>query len=181
MDTTAFYIVLFLHLVSLIVAFGSVLVIDVFGLLWVCRKHPLSHVFKVAGITQKLIWIGWAGLVASGVPLLVMEAYVDNLTKLKIFLVLLVGLNGLFLDAVKRAGEKVPEGAGPPAVLIYHMGLTSAISQLGWWGTVVIGFIHYNIEHVVQWPKNPGLFMGVIAAFFLGAYLVGKFIFRKKK
>jgi hypothetical protein len=181
MDTTAFYIVLFLHLVSLIVAFGSVLVIDVFGLLWICRRHPLSHVFKVAGVTQKLIWIGWAGLVASGIPLLVMKAYVDNLTKLKIFLVLLVGLNGLFLDAVKRAGEKVPEGAGPPAVLIYHMGLTSAISQLGWWGTVVIGFIHHNIEHVVQWPKNPWLSMGVIVAFFLGAYLAGKFIFRKKK
>jgi hypothetical protein len=181
MDTTAFYIVLFLHLVSLIVAFGSVLVIDVFGLLWVCRKHSLSHVFKIAGVTQKLIWIGWAGLVASGVPLLVMKAYVDNLTKLKIFLVLLVGLNGLFLETVKRAGEKVPEGARPPAVLIYHIGLTSAISQLGWWGTVVIGFIHHNIEHVVQWPKNPGLFMGVIAAFFLGAYLAGKFIFRNKK
>jgi hypothetical protein len=181
MDTTAFYIVLFLHLVSLIVAFGSVLVIDVFGLLWVCRKDSLSHVFKVAGVTQKLIWIGWAGLVASGIPLLVMKAYVDNLTKLKIFLVLLVGLNGLFLDAVKRAGEKVPEGARPPAVLIYQMGLTSAISQLGWWGTIVIGFIHHNIEHVVQWPKKPWLLMVAITAFFLGVYLAGKLIFRKKK
>jgi len=35
MDTTAFYIFLFVHLVSLIVGFGSVLVIDFFGLLWI--------------------------------------------------------------------------------------------------------------------------------------------------
>lgn len=179
MDTKAFYIVLFVHLVSLIVAFGSVLVIDVFGLLWIFRKHSLPYVLKIAGVMQKLIWIGWAGLVSSGVPLLVMKAAVDNLTKLKIFLVLLVGFNGLFLDAVKRAGEKVPEGARTPAVLIYHIGLTAAISQLGWWGTVVIGFIHRHIDHVVQWPKNPWLLMAAIAAFFLGAYLAGKFIFRK--
>lgn len=181
MDTTAFDIILFAHLVSLIVAFGSVLVIDVFGLLWILRKHSLPHVFKVAGVTQKLIWIGWTGLVASGIPLLVMKATVDNLIKLKIFLVLLVGLNGLFLDAVRRAGEKVPEGARLPAVLIYHMGLTAALSQLGWWGTVVIGFIHSHIEHVVQWPKNPWLLMLAVAAFFLGAYLAGTIIFRKKK
>jgi len=141
----------------------------------------LSYVLKIAGVTQKLIWIGWAGLAVSGIPLLIMKGSLDNLIDFKIFLVLLVGLNGLIFEAVRRAGEKIPGGAELPPILSYRLGLAAATSQLGWWGTAVVGFIHSHIDHVVQWPRNPWLVMAVIAALFLGAHLAGGFIFRTRK
>jgi hypothetical protein len=165
MDTTLFYVILFGHLASLILAFGSVLVIDVFGLLWLFKKKTLSEVFRVAAVTQALIWIGWFGLVATGVPLLIMKGLVDDLTWLKIFLVGLAGFNGLFLDRIKKEGEKIPDTARPPARLIFRIALGSAISQLSWWGATIIGFYHGTVEHVVRWPHKPVLWMaGVILA-----------------
>jgi hypothetical protein len=180
MDSTLFYLLLFAHWISLIVAFGSVLLIDFYGLLWMIRKETLCRVFKVADIAQKLVWLGWGGLIVTGIPLLVIKAFVDHLTWLKIFLVLLVGLNGLYLDSIKKAGEKLPETGKTPFWLIYRMGLSTVISQVGWWGTIVIGFLHRNIDHVIQWPKSPGMVMAGVAAVFGAAFLIGVFIFKKK-
>jgi hypothetical protein len=67
MESTVFYFFLFLHLISLIIGFGAVLVIDTFGLLWLFKKKPLPKVMEVAEVTQRLIWIGWAGMVVSGI------------------------------------------------------------------------------------------------------------------
>ncbi len=39
MDSLIFYIFLFVHLTSLIVGFGAVLVTDFFGLLWLRKKN----------------------------------------------------------------------------------------------------------------------------------------------
>jgi hypothetical protein len=180
MDTTLFYLVLFGHLAFLALGFGAVLVVDVFGLLWMLRKRALSEVFRVASVTQTLIWIGWGGLVATGIPLLVMKGLVDDLVKLKIFLVVMVGLNGLFLDRIKKAGERVPDSVTPPARLIYRMALASAISQVGWWGSILIGFYQRTIEHVVAWPRNPWLVMAGIALIIGAAFAADALLFRKK-
>ena len=180
MDSTLFYLILFAHWVSLIVAFGAVLLIDFYGLLWMLGKQSLRHVFKVADIAQRLVWLGWGGLVATGIPLLIIKAFVDNLTLMKIFLVLLVGLNGLYLDSIKKAGEKLPECEKTPFWLIYRMGLSTVISQVGWWGTIVIGFLHRNIDHVIQWPKSPLVLMAIVALVFGAAFSLGVFVFRKK-
>lgn len=51
---------LFIHLISLIVGFGSVIVIDTFGFLWLLKKVKLTFVNRVANVTQPLIWIGWS-------------------------------------------------------------------------------------------------------------------------
>jgi len=89
-------------------------------------------------------------------------------------------LTGLEPYVILAGRLPCPSSSRSPASFVYRLGLTVVISQLGWWGTIAIGFIHCHIEHVVQWPKNPWLFMVVIAAFYCGAYLTGKFIFRKK-
>lgn len=57
---------LFIHLISTIVGFGAVIVIDVWGFLWIINKQKLSQVMSVARVTQILIWIGFFGLVLSG-------------------------------------------------------------------------------------------------------------------
>jgi hypothetical protein len=180
MDTTLFFVVHFAHIASLILAFGAVLVVDVFGLLWIVRKKTQSEVFRVAGVTQTLIWIGWFGLVATGVPLLVIMGLVDQLTWLKLFLVALIGLNGLFLERIKKAAEKVPDSAAPPARLIFRMGFAAVVSQFAWWSVTLIGFYHRHVEHVVRWPRRPGLWMaGVVLAVAL-VYVVGTLLFKEK-
>ena len=180
MDTTIFFVILFGHLASLILAFGSVLVIDVFGILWIFKKKTLSEIFKVAAVTQALIWIGWFGLVATGVPLLIMKGLVDELTLLKLFFVGLAGLNGLFLDRIKKEGEKIPDTARPPARLIFRISLGSALSQISWWGATIVGFYHATVEHVVRWPHKPVLWMaGIVLAIAL-AFVAGTLLFRKR-
>ncbi len=179
MDTTLFFVILFGHLASLILAFGSVLVIDVFGLLWIIKKKTLPEVFRVAAVTQALIWIGWFGLLATGVPLLVMKGLVDHLTWLKIFLVGLAGLNGLFLDRIKKEGEKVPAMARPPARLIFRIALGSVLSQLSWWGATIIGFYHGNVEHVVRWPERPVVWMAAVGLAIGVVYAAGTLLFRE--
>lgn len=181
MDSTAYFVLLFVHLASLVLALGAVLVIDVFGLLWLFRKRDLAEIFRVAAVTQALIWAGWALLVATGVPLLVMKGLVDDLVKLKIFLVALAGLNGLFLDRIKAEGRRVPDMTRPPARLLFRIGLGTAVSQLSWWGAMLIGFYHGNVEHVVRWPRKPGLWMAGTAVLILAAYGLGTVIFRDRR
>jgi len=139
MTSTIFYIFLFIHLVSLIVGFGAVVVIDTVGLLWLRKKVKLAFVTQVAGITQRLIWIGWFGLVISGTVLLGLKGWpLSDLTKLKLFLVAMLGANGIFLHFIKKEFElgRVPLG---------RMTLATIISQIGWWGAMIIGFLNTNV------------------------------------
>ena len=79
MSQTIFYIALFVHIVSLIVGFGSVIVVDFFGLLWIFKKKTLKEVTEVAHVTQFLIWLGWGGLVISGPIMLYIKGYIITL------------------------------------------------------------------------------------------------------
>lgn len=182
MDSTAFYIFLFIHVVSLIVGFGSVVVIDVFGLLWLFKYKNISlkKVNDTARITQALIWVGWFGLVLSGIGLITLKGYVDNLTKIKLYFVLLVGLNGIFLHFIKHKLEALATRAQMPPRLFLQILLTTAISQLGWWGALIIGFVHRHIEHDIPWPDNPYVYMvGISVCFGLFAGLIQ--LFTKKR
>jgi hypothetical protein len=125
MDTPVFYIFLFLHLISLIVGFGAVFVIDTFGLLWLVKKVPITRVVSVARITQVLIWIGWAGLVISGTVLISIKHHIDSLTVIKLFFVLLLGLNGLYLHFTKKNFESLHDTDSVPMLYRLRIGLAS--------------------------------------------------------
>jgi len=84
MDIQIYHVLAFIHLISMIIGFGAVVVVDTFGLLWVLKKIKLETVNQTANITQKLIWLGWLGLVISGTILVVMRGSVSNLTMIKI-------------------------------------------------------------------------------------------------
>ena len=152
MDTLLFYVFLGVHIISLIIGMGAVLVIDTAGVLWLLKKTKLSSVMSMARLTQPLIWIGWSGLVISGSVLLTLKGSVDALTKLKLFLVLMVGLNGFFLHLIKKSMESI-KGEHVPAKLMFKIALASAISQIGWWGAIVIGFLHRHWRHHIDWPS----------------------------
>lgn len=180
MDQPLFYVVLFIHLTCLILAFGSVMVIDTFGLLWLLKKVPLNLVTKVAETTQKLIWAGYTGMILSGSYLIFTKGYIDNLTKIKIFLVIMIGLNGIFLHTIKKSFEKLQNEYEITQILKFRMFVATSISQTGWWGAMLIGFVHRHIQHNIPWPSNPWIYMFAIAGLFLILASVGEITFKSK-
>ncbi|PIR96568.1 MAG: hypothetical protein COT92_00280 [Candidatus Doudnabacteria bacterium CG10_big_fil_rev_8_21_14_0_10_42_18] len=172
-------IALFVHIVSFIIGFGAVIVIDSFGLLWLLKKTKFAFVMDVANVTQKLIWLGWVGLVASGSIMLFWKGHIDNLMWIKLFLVLMVGINGVFLHRIKKSFESL---SGDEQITNQHkfrIGLASSISQLGWWGALTIGYFHHNISHVINWPNQSFFIIGVVVVFILFAAGAGEYLARQ--
>lgn len=137
-----YYIPLFFHILSLIIGFGAVIVIDTCGLLWIFKRVTLQFVTKVARITQPLIWIGWFGLAFSGIALLLLQDTITPLTILKLGLVLFAGINGVYLHHIKQELERVHGTQHLPSLLWVKMILATTVSQISWWGALVIGFIN---------------------------------------
>lgn len=179
MNSLHFYIALFFHLAFLIMAFGSVMVIDTFGILMLLKKQTLEQVKKVAKITQVLIWAGWLGMVVSGINLIYLKGYVDNLTKIKIFFVLMVGVNGIFLHYIKKALDKYKTAHDIPKLWMFRMFLATTISQTGWWGAFFIGFVHRHIEHNILWPVNPFTWIFYIIFIFGLIFILGESLLKK--
>jgi hypothetical protein len=165
MTQTMFYFFLFIHLISLVVGFGAVIVIDSFGLLWLLKWWgvDLNAVRRTAAITQRLIWLGFTGLVISGTAMLIYIGRITDEMWLKLFLVALVGLNGIFLHTIKKGldslGENITE---VPAKYYFRIGLASTISQVGWWGATIIGFFHHELPRALKLPINVMLVMGIV-------------------
>ncbi|MEV6138409.1 hypothetical protein AB0L63_20580 [Nocardia sp. NPDC051990] len=127
---------LLIHLASLVLGFGAVLVVDYFAVAWVLRRTPLREMLTVADRLQLPIWLGVIGLVASGV--LLEPNIANHTTQTKMALVVVLTLNGLqasaFTDRV-AARDGILDRA-----LIARGTLTLLISQACWWGALWIGF-----------------------------------------
>jgi hypothetical protein len=138
-DETLHEVALFAHLASLVLGFGSVLAIDSVALQWALRRRQLTDVLDVAGHVQVPIWVGLAGLVVSG---MVLEPDIDaTLTQTKLALVLTVTWNGL-IAAVLHRRLKSREGQ-PGRLLLLVSAMSAGVSQAGWWGAMVIGFVNH--------------------------------------
>lgn len=146
MDISSFDIARFIHITSVIIGFGAVIVIDSFGLAWLFKKATIKLLVSVAAVTQRLIWLGWFGAVLSGSFMIYKMgglSAIGDLTALKIFLVALLGLNGVNLHFIKKKlgqfGENIPKS------LMLRVGIASFISQVGWWGALIIGFLNSHV------------------------------------
>jgi hypothetical protein len=128
---------LFVHLASLVAGFGAVLVLDWWGLQWLLGRRAFPEVASLSRGTHQLVWIGLAGLVLSGV--LLSPELGTPLTQLKLVLVLLVALNGVQAHALQRRLESLRE---LPRRTLLRCVLTAGVSQGGWWGCVLIGFVN---------------------------------------
>jgi hypothetical protein len=181
MATLPFYIALFVHIVSFVTGFGAVIVIDMFGLLWLLGKQPMEQVNKVANVTQRLIWLGWFGLVASGLVLITSKGYVDNLTMLKLFAVAMLGLNGIFLHFIKKSMERQANQNEVSRLTMFRIGLSSTISQAGWWSALTIGYLHRQWRHNIPWPHHPVRFMVIAVIVILIVAFVGEKTLAQKK
>ena len=130
-------IALFVHLISLVVGFGSVLAVDWYGLLSVSRRVTIGDVLLTAERMTPLIWIGLAGLTVSGV---VLKPDLSSwLIVLKLSCVLGVGIVGVLALSTSRLMERqMPI----PARSVVRRGMVLAgASQTFWWTAVIIGFM----------------------------------------
>lgn len=126
---------LFGHLACLVVGFGAVLSVDWVALLWVLRRRTLVEVLGTATNVQVPIWAGYAGLVLTGVLL---EPHLDVArTQIKLALVLVIGLNGLVATWLHLVLQ-----ARPGRRVLVASAACAGVSQIGWWGATVIGFIN---------------------------------------
>lgn len=180
METPAFFVALYVHLTCLILAFGAVMVTDHYGVLWMRHKTSFARMVTVADRTQKLIWIGWFGMIASGIPLLVLKAEIDNLMIWKLVLVGAAGLNGLALHRILGSLRRLQDADAVPTAVAFRLGLSTAVSQLAWWGAMTIGFLHRHVWDVIEWPARPWLWVGVAAAIVLAAWGAGELVLRRR-
>lgn len=136
-DMSLHTVALFVHLISLVVGFGAVLTVDFQAFMWLVGRRSFGQVTRSGAATHTLIWGGLAGLVASGV---VLGADVSSTaTRVKLALVLVVALNGVGALALQyRLGRTT---GVPSRGLLVWAATAALVSQLGWWGATVIGFM----------------------------------------
>jgi hypothetical protein len=135
-DPTLRTVALFVHLGSLILGFGAVLVADYFVVLWLVRRSTFAEAVFGAARLHLPIWIGLIGLVASG--MLLEPDLAAGLTRAKLVLVAVLTLNGL---QTMILGRRMEASAGALSMRLLTWGaVTTTVSQVSWWGAVWIGF-----------------------------------------
>jgi hypothetical protein len=140
-DHAVFLGALFVHLASLVLGFGAVLVADYFVFLWLAKRCPLTETVHVAGRLHLPIWLGVIGLIFSG--MLLEPNLAATATRVKLVLVAVLTLNGLQAFVLSKRMEA---SAGTLTLRLLAWGATtSTISQVCWWGAVAIGF--WNTTH----------------------------------
>lgn len=128
---------LFVHLSAVVAGFGAVLVIDWIGLLWALGTRTFVDVTRTAEAVHVVIWGSLLALVASGV-LLEPDASVP-LTRIKLALVLVIALNGLYAAALQPQLTACGSRRPPPGLLAQAV-VTATASQACWWAALTIGF-----------------------------------------
>lgn len=181
METTPFFILLFIHLSGLILGFGSVLVTDLYGLLWLRNRERFPQVVRVSGVTEKFIWTGWGVMVAAGIPLLVLKGVIDDLMMIKLFFVALIGINGISLHVLQKKVRGYQEGDDVPTLILFRLALALFISQLAWWSAVLIGFLHRHVQSIIEKPDAPWLMIGIVVVALLTIWIGGEGLIRSNR
>lgn len=134
---------LVVHLASLIVGLGAVLMVEWYGLLWATEWRGVRDLRQV-DITLRLpIWAGLVGLLASGALL---QPDLDSpATVVKLVAVLVVALNGVALTqwSTRLAGlpPKMRFRTLPRKARVRFVA-SAVVSQLAWWTAVIIGMLN---------------------------------------
>jgi hypothetical protein len=132
-----------LHVMSLVVSFGAVLLVDWHGVLWLAGRRALTESTRLAAAASPIIWAGLGGLFVTGT--LLRPDIGSPLTLVKLALVLAVCVNGAVMAPVRLKLTELSADASPvdvPEREWRRMMLATTVSQIGWWGAVVIGFVN---------------------------------------
>lgn len=136
-DPVLHEIALFGHLAALVAGMGAVLTLDWFGLRWMLGHHDREDVMRLAGGCHTLIWGGLIALTLSGMFL--SPDLSAPLTVFKLGCVLAVALNGVHAHLLQ---QQLANATTITPGLLARAGMVATISQIGWWGAVVVGYIN---------------------------------------
>ncbi|MFF2556630.1 hypothetical protein ACFVUS_36870 [Nocardia sp. NPDC058058] len=127
------------HLASLAVGFGAVLIADSYALRWAVGRVTLSEMLRGMNRLHVPIWAGLAGLVGSGCVL--EPNLASSMTRTKLVMVLLLTLNGIQAAALARRLRA--RGDAPLTGRLLAWGVaTGVVSQVCWWTATGIGVIN---------------------------------------
>lgn len=132
-----------LHLISLTAGFGAVLAVDVCalnGLLW-RHDFTLADAIRAAAVMDPLIWLGYFGLIISG--LLLRPDFSEPLMWVKLGAGFVAGLNGINAKDVMNSLAELPRGtrlADLPRSFAARAVAAALLSQVAWWTAILIGF-----------------------------------------
>lgn len=136
-NTTFHDFALFGHLCSLVLGFGAVVAADYCFARWAVGRITFAQAVVHTSWLHPLIWAGLVGLIGSG--LLLKPDLTSTATVAKLALVVILTANGFQATAL---GRRMCALTGSPSRrLLIRGAITSAISQLCWWGAIVIGYL----------------------------------------
>lgn len=134
---------LFVHLASVIVGLGAVLVVEWYGLLWMTEWRSVRELRQVDRTLKLPIWVGLIGVLASGA--LLQPNLDDPITLVKLGAVLVLSLNGVAITRwttyFGRFPRKMRFGALPWRARFRFIS-SAVVSQIAWWTAVFIGMLN---------------------------------------
>lgn len=140
---------LFIHLLSMAVGFGAVVMVDIYGVLWLFGARSLGDVMALASAAHTVIALGVGGLLASGIAL--RPDLESPLGRFKMVLVLVLMLNGVAAQRMLRrlcgTSSSDTRGASIPWAGFQRILAAAMISQSTWWGAIAIGFFTNANRH----------------------------------
>ncbi|MDL9977759.1 hypothetical protein [Microbacterium candidum] len=136
-------IALFVHLASVVVGLGAAVMVEYNGLLWMLGRRRIGAVNEAEHTLSFVVWMGIAGLLASG---LFLHPDLGNpLTDLKLAAVLVLSMNGVAVTRLAHELQRLPDDMPfrrTPRALRWWATESGIVSQLAWWTAVIIGMLN---------------------------------------
>lgn len=135
------------HILALVLSFGTILVVDWLGLLWLLGKVEMHASGKLEAAAKPLIWGGLALLLISGA--LIDPDLTSPVTMVKLVSVLILMLNGLSIaPAMHRLLALPPRTRFTELTRRLRLRLMIAltVSQTCWWTAVLIGLLNSTLR-----------------------------------
>ena len=131
-----------LHLAGLSAAYGTVLIVDTIGLFWLIGQVTRERMLAITAWAQPVIWCGLATMLVSGAML--GPDLSRPLTKVKMTLVILLALNGLNLDALRKRTKSLTGQSfweSPNSYKVWSI-ISTLLSQALWLSIVLVAVLN---------------------------------------
>lgn len=135
------------HILALVLSFGTILVVDWLGLLWLLGKVEIHASGKLEAAAKPLIWGGLALLLTSGA--LIDPDLTNPVTVVKLVAVLVLMLNGLSIAPALHQLLALPPHTRFSELtrgLRLRLMIALTVSQACWWTAVLIGLINSTLR-----------------------------------
>lgn len=135
------------HILALVLSFGTIIVVDWLGLLWLLGKVKMHESGRLEAAAKPLIWGGLALLLASGA--LIDPDLSSPLTAVKLGAVLILMLNGLSIAPAMHQLLALPSQTRFSDLgrkLRLRLMIALSVSQACWWTAVLIGLLNSTLR-----------------------------------